>query len=67
MQDNEIYAVARRIFSKETFVSTALLQRKLQIPYFEARAILDQMIKDEFCEKKFFSFPCRVIKIPKTN
>lgn len=55
------YLVACKLFASESYVSTALLQRFLAVPYSQARQILDRMIEDGFCEEQVGSMPCRVI------
>lgn len=52
----------KRRFASESQVSTAMLQRNLQINYSVARYILDKLIEDEFCEPQVGAWPCKIIK-----
>lgn len=60
-EDEEMYLLAKKIFKSENSVSTAMLQRELQISYFRARYILDKMIEEGFCEPQIGAKPCRRI------
>ncbi len=63
--DDSTYSKAKKLFHHQEFVSTASLQRILQIPYFRARYILDKMIEEGYCEKQKETWPCRIVR--KTN
>ncbi len=59
--DSALYLAAKNIFKDEVSISTATLQRYFQVPYYQARVVLDSLIRIGFCEEQVGSKPCRVI------
>lgn len=57
-----LYLAAKRVFAREGYVSTGMLQRYFQLPYFEARFILDRMIEEGFCKNQIDALPCKVVR-----
>lgn len=57
------YLVAKEFFVDKDYISTATLQRFLKIPYFQARLILNELIKVGFCEQQNGSLPCKILRV----
>lgn len=54
------YLVTKETFAEKEYISTAMIQRYVKVPYYKARLILDQLIEEGFCEPQVGSHPCKV-------
>lgn len=61
--DSFWYLVAKEFFVDKDYISTAMLQRFLKIPYFQARLVLNELIKVGFCEQQKGSLPCKILRV----
>lgn len=54
------YIATKEFFAEKEYISTAMIQRYLKLPYFKARLILDKLIEEGFCQPQIGSYPCKI-------
>lgn len=60
-QNTKLYQETKKRFEKSLFISTASIQRYMQVSYRDARNVLDKLILDDFASEQIGAFPCIVM------